>query len=93
MKAERAVKHISFDRPEANPGETLYVSVQKLKENEVIKIGASLCYWLSGPFPLKQKPRKHGAWRNTEWRLMEDPLRRVDKKISGVAAENRLNEV
>ena len=36
MKAERAVKRITFDRTEANPGETLYVSVPKLNENEVL---------------------------------------------------------
>ena len=48
MKAKRAVKHIFFDRPEANPGEMLYVSVQKLKDNEVIMPGALLCYRLSG---------------------------------------------
>ena len=36
MKAERAVKRITFDRIEANPGETLYVAVPQLNENEVI---------------------------------------------------------
>ena len=36
MKAERAVKRITFDRTEANPGETLYVSVPKLNENKVL---------------------------------------------------------
>ena len=36
MKAERTVKRIIFDRNEAKPGETLYVSVSKLNEHEVI---------------------------------------------------------
>jgi len=40
MKAERAVKRITFDRTEANPGETLYVSVPKLNKNEVIVPGS-----------------------------------------------------
>ena len=39
MKAEHAVKRITFDRSEANPGETLYVSVPKLNENEVLVPG------------------------------------------------------
>ena len=36
MKANRAVKRIPLDRTEANPEETLYVSMPKLYENEVI---------------------------------------------------------
>ena len=36
MKAARAVKRITFKTSEANPGETLYVHVPKLNENEVI---------------------------------------------------------
>ena len=40
LKAERAVKRITFERTEANPGETLYVSVPKLNENEVIVPGS-----------------------------------------------------
>ncbi|KAL9968202.1 hypothetical protein ACROYT_G026549 [Oculina patagonica] len=40
LKAERAVKRITFDRTEANPEETLYVSVPKLNENEVIVPGS-----------------------------------------------------
>ena len=36
MKAPRAVKRITFNPSEANPGETLYVRVPKLNENEVI---------------------------------------------------------
>jgi len=36
MKAERAVKRITFDRSEASPSETLYVSVPKLNANEVL---------------------------------------------------------
>ncbi|KAL9982943.1 hypothetical protein ACROYT_G005058 [Oculina patagonica] len=40
LKAERAVKRITFDRTEANPEETLYVSVPKLKENEAIVPGS-----------------------------------------------------
>ena len=40
LKAERAVKRITFDRTEANPQETLYVSVPKLNENEVIVPGS-----------------------------------------------------
>ena len=40
MKAERAVKRITFDRTEAKPEETLYVSVPKLNENEVIVPGS-----------------------------------------------------
>ena len=40
LKAERAVKRITFDRTEANPTETLYVSVPKLNENEVIVSGS-----------------------------------------------------
>ena len=41
MKAERAVKRITFGRTEASPGETLYVSVPKLNKNEVL-VPASL---------------------------------------------------
>ena len=40
MKAERTVKRITFDRSEASPGETLYVSVPKLNENEVLVPGS-----------------------------------------------------
>ena len=36
MKASRAVKRITFNPSEANPGETLYVHVPKLNENEVL---------------------------------------------------------
>ena len=40
MKAERTVKCITFGRSEANPRETLYVSVPKLNENEVLVPGS-----------------------------------------------------
>ena len=40
MRAERTVKRITFNPSEANPGETLYVSVPKLSENEVIVSGS-----------------------------------------------------
>ena len=40
MKAERTVKRITFNPSEANPGETLYVSVPKLAVNEVIVAGS-----------------------------------------------------
>ena len=43
MKAERTVKRITFNPSEANPGETLYVSVPKLAENEVIVAGSLSC--------------------------------------------------
>ena len=36
MKAPRAVKRITFNPSEANPGQTLYVHVPKLNENEVL---------------------------------------------------------
>ena len=40
MKAERTVKRITFNSTSATPGETLYVSVPKLEENEVIVAGS-----------------------------------------------------
>ena len=40
MKAERTVKLITFDRSDANPGETLYISVPKLNKNELIVPGS-----------------------------------------------------
>ena len=40
MMAERTVKKITFNPTEANPGETLYVSVPKLGTNEVIVAGS-----------------------------------------------------
>ena len=40
MRAERTVKRITFNPTEANPGETLYVSVPKLAVNEVIVAGS-----------------------------------------------------
>ena len=40
MKAPRSVKRITFNRSEANPGETLYVRVPKLNENEVLVPGS-----------------------------------------------------
>ena len=40
MKAERTVKRITFNPTEANPGETLYVSMPKLAVNEVIVAGS-----------------------------------------------------
>ena len=40
MKAERTVKRITFNPSGANPGETLYVSVLKLSEREVIVSGS-----------------------------------------------------
>jgi len=42
IKAPRAVKRITFDRTEASPGETLYVHVPKLNQDEVLVPG-SLC--------------------------------------------------
>jgi len=39
IKAPRAVKRITFDRSEASPGETLYVHVPKLNQNEVLVPG------------------------------------------------------
>ena len=42
MKAERTVKRITFNPSEANPGETLYVSVPKLSEHEVIVFNINL---------------------------------------------------
>ena len=40
MKPERTVKRITFNPSEANPGETLYVSVPELAKNEVIVAGS-----------------------------------------------------
>ena len=40
MKAESTVKRITFDRNKAKPGETLYVSVPRLNEHEVIVPGS-----------------------------------------------------
>ena len=40
MKAERIVKRVTFNPTEANPGTTLYVSVPKLNEREVIVLGS-----------------------------------------------------
>jgi len=39
MKGPRAVKRITFDRSKAVPGETLYVSVPKLNEHEMLVPG------------------------------------------------------
>ena len=36
MKARRSIKRITFNKTEANPGDTLYVHVPKLNKNEVI---------------------------------------------------------
>ena len=40
MKAERAVKRITLSPTKAGPGDTLYVSVPKLHENEVLVPGS-----------------------------------------------------
>ena len=40
MMAPRSVKRITFNPPEANPGETLNVHVPKLNENEVLVPGS-----------------------------------------------------
>ena len=40
MKAKRTLNRISFNPTVANPGETLYVNVKKLKEHEVIVPGS-----------------------------------------------------
>ena len=40
MKVPRAVKRITFNFSEANPGDTLYVYVPKLNENEVLVPGS-----------------------------------------------------
>ena len=40
MKAERTVKLITFEPSIAKPGETLYVSVPKLANNEVLVPGS-----------------------------------------------------
>jgi len=40
IKAPRSVKRITFDRTEASPGETLYIHVPKLNENEVLVPGS-----------------------------------------------------
>ena len=39
IMAPRAVKRKTFDKSEANPGETLYVHVPKLNQNEVLVPG------------------------------------------------------
>ena len=39
IKAPRAVKRKTFDKSEANPGETLYIHVPKLNQNEVLVPG------------------------------------------------------
>ena len=45
MKAPRFVNRVTFDRSEANPGETLYVHVPKLDKNEVLVPGSlALCF-------------------------------------------------
>ena len=44
MKAERTVKRITFNPSEANPGETLYVSVPKLSEHEVVSGSLALVF-------------------------------------------------
>ena len=40
IKAPRAVKRITFDKSEASPGETLYVHLPKLNQNEVLVPGS-----------------------------------------------------
>lgn len=40
LKAERTVKRTTFERTEANPGETLYVYVPKLNANQVLVPGS-----------------------------------------------------
>ena len=40
LKAERTVKRITFNPTEANPGNSLYVSVPNLNEDEVIVPGS-----------------------------------------------------
>jgi len=40
IKAPHTVKRITFDKSEASPGETLYVHVPKLNENEVLVPGS-----------------------------------------------------
>ena len=40
MKAPRAVKRITFNPSEANPGGTLYVRIPKLNKNEVLMPGS-----------------------------------------------------
>ena len=40
MKAQRTVKRITFDPADASPESTIYVTVPKLKENEVIVPGS-----------------------------------------------------
>ena len=40
MKAPYAVKRITFDRPDANPGDMLQVHVPKLNKNEVLVPGS-----------------------------------------------------
>ena len=44
LKAERTVKRITFDRTEANPEETLDVSVPKLNENVIVPGSLALCF-------------------------------------------------
>ena len=40
MKAERAVKLVTFDRSESDPSETVHNSLPKLNENEVLVPGS-----------------------------------------------------
>ena len=40
MKAERTVRRITFNPTSANPGETLYINLPKLEEQEVIVAGS-----------------------------------------------------
>jgi len=138
MQAERAVKRITFSRTEANPGDTLYVSVPKLSMNEVLVPGSlALVFNIDLPgghannFLVQNATRAlvdklhikfggttvqdtvgYGIYKIFEdlFLSMEERDNRIlegiqsedlckirsgagDKKTSGVAAENKLNEV
>ena len=50
MKAERAVKRITFDRSEASPTKTLYVRLPKLNKDEVLVPGSQYRFSLTSTF-------------------------------------------
>ena len=82
MKAERTVKRITFNPSEANPGETLYVSVPKLSEHEVIVSGSLALVFKNQSLrgPREQLPRAKrvpGPGRQASLSSLPPPLSRT----------------
>jgi len=95
MKAPRAVKRITFERTEAVPGDTLYVSVPKLNENEVLVPGGHANNFLVQNFTRalvdKQDMVGYDIYKTFEDLFL--PVERRDNMVPEGIQSDKLNKI